>query len=47
VDAEAVASRTIALSQDTRDSVTVGEEETGTQYRFVLPGPELTDDKCG
>jgi 6-phosphofructokinase 2 len=47
VDAEAVAGRTIALSQDTRESFTVGEEETGKQYRFVLPGPELTDDECG
>lgn len=47
VDAEAVASRTIALSQDTRESFTVGEEETGKQYRFVLPGPELTSDECG
>jgi 6-phosphofructokinase 2 len=47
VDAEAVVSETIALSQDTRESFTVAEEETGKQYRFVLPGPELTDDDCG
>jgi 6-phosphofructokinase 2 len=46
VDAEAVASQTIPLSQDTRESFTVGEEETGKQYRFVLPGPELTSDEC-
>jgi 6-phosphofructokinase 2 len=47
VDAEAVVSETIALSQDTRESFTVAEEQTGKQYRFVLPGPELTDDDCG
>lgn len=47
VDAEAVASQTIAVSQDTRESFTVGEEETGRQYRFVLPGPELTSDEWG
>jgi 6-phosphofructokinase 2 len=43
VDAEAVASETIPVAQDTRESFTVDEEETGKQYRFVLPGPELTD----
>jgi 6-phosphofructokinase 2 len=47
VDVEAVASQTIALSQDTRESFTVSEEGTGKQYRFVLPGPELTGDECG
>jgi 6-phosphofructokinase 2 len=47
VDAEAVASVTIPLSQDTRESFTVDEEETGRQYRFVLPGPELLGDECG
>jgi 6-phosphofructokinase 2 len=47
VDAEAVASQTIPLSQHTRESFTVDEEETGKQYRFVLPGPELTSDECG
>ncbi len=47
VDAEAVASQTIALSQDTRESFTVGEGETGKQYRFVLPGPELASDEWG
>jgi 6-phosphofructokinase 2 len=46
VDAEAVASQAIPLSQDTRESFTVGEEETGKQFRFVLPGPELTSDDC-
>ena len=47
VDAETVNSETITLSQDTRVSFTVNEEETGNQYRFVLPGPELTDHECG
>jgi 6-phosphofructokinase 2 len=46
MDAEAVASHTIALSRDTRESFTVDEEQTGQQYRFVLPGPELTVDEC-
>jgi 6-phosphofructokinase 2 len=47
VDAEAVVSVTVPLSQDTRESFTASEEETGEQYRFVLPGPELTSDEWG
>jgi 6-phosphofructokinase 2 len=47
VGEQTVASHTIALSQDTRESLTVTEEETGEQFRFVLPGPELTSDECG
>jgi 6-phosphofructokinase 2 len=46
VDEEAVVSHTVPLSQDTRESFTIGEEETGKQYRFVLPGPKLTSDEC-
>jgi 6-phosphofructokinase 2 len=47
MDAEGVASTTIPLSQSTRESFTVDETQTGGQYRFVLPGPELTDEECG
>lgn len=47
MDAESVASETISLGQNTRESFTVDEEETGKQYRFVLPGPELTEAECG
>jgi 6-phosphofructokinase 2 len=45
--AESIASVTIPLSQDTRESFTVDEETTGSQYRFVLPGPRLTEEECG
>lgn len=47
VDAESVASVPIPIGQDTRESFTVDEEESGKQYRFVLPGPQLTDDEYG
>ena len=46
VDAEGLASETISLSQDTRESFTVEESKTGKQYRFLLPGPELTHAEC-
>lgn len=31
----------VAIAGDTRESFTVDEQETGLQYRFVLPGPVL------
>jgi 6-phosphofructokinase 2 len=46
VDAENISSETISLSQDTRESFTVEESKTGQQYRFLLPGPELTHAEC-
>ncbi len=33
----------ITVAQSTRESFTVDEHCTGKQYRFVLPGPRLTD----
>lgn len=40
-DAE-VPFRRIPIGAQTRESFTVNETSTGQQYRFVLPGPELT-----
>ncbi|MDT5221210.1 MAG: 6-phosphofructokinase 2 [Mycobacterium sp.] len=33
----------IKIARSTRESFTVDERTTGQQYRFVLPGPSLTD----
>ncbi len=33
----------IPITESTRESFTVDEQETGLQYRFVLPGPVLSD----
>jgi 6-phosphofructokinase 2 len=33
----------ISVACSTRESFTVDEDSTGRQYRFVLPGPRLTD----
>ena len=33
----------ITVAHSTRESFTVDEHSTGKQYRFVLPGPRLTD----
>jgi len=42
VDQEGFVHRPIALSGETRESFTAHERSTGRQYRFVLPGPELS-----
>lgn len=40
--AEGLAVERITIGGSTRESFTVDELSTGKQYRFVLPGPELT-----
>ncbi len=34
--------REVPIAASTRESFTVNETSTGQQYRFVLPGPQLT-----
>jgi 6-phosphofructokinase 2 len=45
VDAEAVPSLTVAISGETREDFTVVEADTRQEYRFVLPGPQLSEDE--
>ncbi len=40
--AEGLAVHRISIGGSTRESFTVNEESTSRQYRFVLPGPQLT-----
>ena len=42
IDQEGFAHRPIAIAGETRQSFTADERSTGKQYRFVLPGPELS-----
>ncbi|MEO6997950.1 MAG: 1-phosphofructokinase family hexose kinase, partial [Terracoccus sp.] len=42
VAAEGISGRPIEIDGATRESFTVNEGQSGQQYRFVLPGPELT-----
>ena len=35
--------RRIALTEDTRENFTVQALDTGAEFRFVLPGPTLTE----
>lgn len=42
---EGVPSTTIPIRGDTRESFTALEEATGSEYRFVLPGPRLDEDE--
>ena len=41
--AEGVHFQTVAIAQESRESFSVHERQTGQDYRFVLPGPELTE----
>lgn len=40
--AEGLEADTIAIEGQTRESISISEETTGHQYRFVLPGPALS-----
>jgi len=42
-DEEGVQSRTVPIAEETREDFTVLEETSGQQYRFVLPGPRLSE----
>jgi len=43
VNRESVSHLTIPIAGDTREDITVDEKSTGNQFRFVLPGPTLSD----
>jgi len=43
VENEGINNVTINLSQETRLSFTVLEKKTGHEYRFLLPGPEISE----
>jgi 6-phosphofructokinase 2 len=45
MDNEGIAALTTAIAGETREDFTVIERTTGAQYRFVLPGPSLTEDE--
>jgi 6-phosphofructokinase 2 len=46
VDAEGIRSLTIEILDETRESFTVLENATGQEYRFVLPGPRVSEAEC-
>jgi 6-phosphofructokinase 2 len=43
LDQEGVASRTFAIADETREDFFVSEIATGQPYRFILPGPRLSE----
>ncbi|MCC6949733.1 MAG: 1-phosphofructokinase family hexose kinase [Bradyrhizobiaceae bacterium] len=45
VDKEAIPNIAIPVAQETREDFTVLEEATGKEFRFVLPGPRLSQDE--
>lgn len=42
IENEGVDCRPVRIRRDTRQDLTVDETESGLQYRFVMPGPQLT-----
>jgi 6-phosphofructokinase 2 len=46
LEKEGVPSHRIPISRDTRESLVICETETGQQFRFGMPGPELDADSC-
>jgi len=42
-DMEGVQSQTVTIAEETREDFTIVEEASGQQYRFVLPGPQLSE----
>ena len=47
VDQEGVQSLAIQLSGETREDFTVIEKASGNQFRFILPGPQLSAKEWG
>jgi 6-phosphofructokinase 2 len=43
MDREGISSIAVSVSEETREDFTVFEETTRQQYRFVLPGPRLSE----
>lgn len=43
LDEEGIASITLEIREETRESFTVLERKSGREFRFVLPGPQLTE----
>lgn len=40
---EEVESRVVGIAGETREDVTIRDEQANCQYRFILPGPELSE----
>jgi 6-phosphofructokinase 2 len=46
IDEQGVKSVIVPVGEETRESFTTVEEETGAEYRFVLSGPRFSDAEC-
>ncbi len=46
LDEEGLIHRPIPLQEGVRESLVILEEATGQQYRFGMPGPEVTPEEC-
>jgi hypothetical protein len=43
VDEEGIPCLTTAIAEETREDITIVEQSSGQQYRFILPGPRLNE----
>jgi 6-phosphofructokinase 2 len=43
VEAEGISCATTAIGEETREDITIVERSSGQQYRFILPGPRLSE----
>jgi 6-phosphofructokinase 2 len=46
LEKEGVSSHRISILQDTRENLIFSESNTGQQFRFGMPGPEIGADEC-
>jgi 6-phosphofructokinase 2 len=46
LEREGIRSSTSPIADETREDFSVHEDATGKQFRFVLPGPTLTEPEC-
>jgi 6-phosphofructokinase 2 len=45
LDNEKIAQEVVAIEDETRENVTVAEEDSDQQFRFVMPGPNISEDE--
>lgn len=46
LDDENISYQTIPIEGNTRENITVFESSANQQFRFIMPGPKLTEDEC-
>lgn len=45
LDQEGIPQEVVDINDETRENLTVAEDDSGQQYRFVMPGPDISEDE--